>query len=64
METKRNDFLKTIVNWGLVLRTDLDTIAATKGFLTKLPNLEIVYQIVDGGRLWVVRENERRRLDR
>jgi len=52
----KDDLLKTVLNWGLVIRTDLGTIDKIKQFLAELPDVELIYQTVDGGRLWIVRE--------
>lgn len=59
MANSRNDFLKTRVCWGLVLRADIETIEEIKRTIIERPSIEVVYQLIDVGRLWIVRENER-----
>jgi len=56
---KNNDFIKTRVSFGLILRADLETIEELKRIIAERPDIEIIYQLVEAGRLWIVRDNER-----
>ena len=40
----KNTFLETIVNYALVIRADLDTIAEIKKQIKEYPNVETIYQ--------------------
>ena len=53
-----DDFLKVFVNYGLVIKADLETLTKIKEFLANLPDVHIIYQVVDGGKLWIKREGE------
>lgn len=54
------NFRKTLISYGIVIRADIDTIEKIKKYLSELPDVTVIFQLVDGGRLWIVRENERR----
>jgi nitrate reductase NapAB chaperone NapD len=54
-----NDFLKTRINFAFVLRTDLENIAKIKEFLSQLPDVVLIFQKADAGKLLIVRENDR-----
>jgi len=54
----KDDFLCTIVNWGVIVRADFETIQRIKKMLAGIPELDIIYQAVDTGRLRIVRENQ------
>ena len=43
-EKNENSFMETIVNYALVIRTDLDTISEIKKQIRLYPNVEIIYQ--------------------
>jgi nitrate reductase NapAB chaperone NapD len=54
-----NDFLKTRINFALVIRTDLETIEKIKEFLSQLPDVILIFQKADAGKLLIVRESDR-----
>lgn len=58
MTLEKNEFLKTKVSWGVILRADLETIEEVKRLITTVPNVVIAYQLTDIGRLRIIRENE------
>lgn len=59
MVRNHDEFLKTRVCYGLILRADLATIDEVKKLISERPGLEVIYQLMDVGRLWIVRANER-----
>lgn len=56
MNKGKNSFLDTIVNYALVIRTDLDTINRIKEEILCFPNVEIVYQRYSFNKL-IIRED-------
>lgn len=57
--TNNRDFLKTRVSYGLILRANLETIEELKRIIAERPGIEIIYQLIEAGRLWIIRDNER-----
>jgi nitrate reductase NapAB chaperone NapD len=59
MPEKNGDkFLQTRVSFGLILRTDLETVEKIKRQIADFPNVVIVYQTTEAGHLWIVRKSE------
>lgn len=58
MNSDREDFLKVVVNYGLIIKADLETITRVKEFLANQPGAQVIYQVVNGGRLWIKKEGE------
>jgi nitrate reductase NapAB chaperone NapD len=54
-----NDFLKTRINYAVVLRTDLETVEKIKEYLSQLPDVALIFQKADVGKLLIVRESDR-----
>lgn len=53
------DFLKTIISWGIIIRADVGSISKIKQLIKSLPDAQIVYQTTSAGRLRIVKEDER-----
>jgi len=48
-----DNFLKTIVSYGLVIRGNLSDIERLKEEIAKIDGITIVYQRISGGRLFI-----------
>jgi len=57
-EENENSFLETIVNYALVIRTDLDTISEIKKQIRLFPNVEVIYQKYSFKRLVIKEEGD------
>ena len=55
---KKDDFLRTPINWAVVIRADLPIILKIKEYLASVQELEIIYQAMDTGKLLIVKENQ------
>lgn len=64
MALNRDEFLKTRVSWGVILRADLESIEKIKQLISTVPGITIAYQLTDIGRLRIVRENDDREAKR
>jgi len=57
---KEQDFLKTRLNFAVVLRCDIEEIQRIKTYLSQL-QVEVIYQKISGDKL-IIKEGERRRV--
>jgi len=54
---RRRTFLDTIVNYAVVIKTDVGTVQEIKEYISYLPNVEVVYQKYSFSKL-IVKEEE------
>jgi len=59
---KQSEFSKIVISYGLILRGDISAIEKLKQLLASDSDLSVIYQIVDGGRLYVVREEDYKKI--
>ena len=53
---EKNSFLDTIVNYAVVIKTNVDTVQEIKEYISYLPNVEVVYQKYSFSKLIVTEE--------
>lgn len=53
---EEDKFLKTYLTFGLVIRTDLQTIEAIKEYIVGLDDVKVIYQRVSINRLYIKEE--------
>jgi hypothetical protein len=56
------DFSRIIISYGLVIRGDISAIEKLKQLLTTFSDLSVIYQVADGGRLYVVRDEDYKKI--
>lgn len=54
------DFDRLIFSWACVIKADIKDIERVKSLIKAIPGVVICYQTLDSGKLFIVRENERK----
>lgn len=58
MDQKNDDFLRTPISYGVILRGDIPDIRDLKEHLAELSEIEVIYQTTDAGKLYIKRGGE------
>ena len=58
IENKKKCFLETVVNYGIVVRGNLDAIEQLKRDLVDNPNIDVIYQRYSFSKLYITENGD------